>query len=95
MHASLKKHNFYKMKKESYKLRLLNIYWLIHIAFYLFIFFEQKSQNYIYAATYLIIFFLLTVTNRNKLANLIGSIFQILYATFFLFETVFRGLILC
>lgn len=81
------------MKKESDKLRLLNIYWLIHIVFYFFMFFEQKSQNSIYAATYLIIPFLLTITNRNKLANLIGSILQISYAIFFLYETVFRSLI--
>ena len=81
------------MRKENGKLRLLNIYWLIHIVFYFFMFFEQKSQNSIYAATYLIIPFLLTITNRNNLANLIGSILQILYAIFFLYETVFRSLI--
>jgi len=82
-----------KMKIESEKIRLINLYWLIHIVFYLFMFFEQKNQNLIYIATYLITTVSLTVISRNKIVNLIGSILQILYAIFFLHGTVFRSLI--
>lgn len=71
------------------KINLINIYWLIHICFFLLL---SINKNSIYTALYLTMVFSLTVIIQNSIVKRIGLILQIPYAIYFLYVSIYGGL---
>lgn len=81
------------MKNARNLIQLLNLYWLIHIAIYVYLFFVQDNQISVFLALYIAIAFSLIVLAKNIVLRSISSISLCLYALFFLYETVYKSFI--
>lgn len=81
------------MKNARNKIQLLNLYWLIHIAIYVYLFFVQENQISVFLALYITIAFSFIVLAKNIVIRAISSISLCLYALFFLYETVYKSFI--
>lgn len=81
------------MKNAGNKIQLLNLYWLIHIAIYVYLFFVQDNQISVFLALYVTTVFSLTVLAKSNAVRVVSSISLFLYAFLFLYETVYKSFI--